>query len=75
MASLPEIQAMKRALEIAFQGRKAVFPNPMVGAVVLDGDGNIVGEGFHEKCGAQHAEIGALSEAGAEASSGTIASR
>lgn len=73
MASLPEIQAMKRALEIAFQGRKAVFPNPMVGAVVLDSDGNIVGEGFHEKCGAQHAEIGALSEAGAEASSGTIA--
>lgn len=72
MASLPEIQAMKRALELAFLGRKAVFPNPMVGAVILDSSGNIVGEGFHEKCGASHAEIAALSEAGVAASSGTI---
>ncbi|MCK4504996.1 MAG: bifunctional diaminohydroxyphosphoribosylaminopyrimidine deaminase/5-amino-6-(5-phosphoribosylamino)uracil reductase RibD [Candidatus Aegiribacteria sp.] len=72
MASLPEIQAMKRALELAFLGRRAVFPNPMVGAVVLDSSGNSVGEGFHEKCGAPHAEINALSEAGAAASSGTI---
>ncbi len=72
MASLPEIQAMKRALELALLGRKAVFPNPMVGAVILDSSGNSVGEGFHEKCGAPHAEIAALSEAGAAASSGTI---
>lgn len=72
MTSLPEIQAMKRALELALLGRKAVFPNPMVGAVVLDSSGNSVGEGFHEKCGAPHAEIAALSEAGAAASSGTV---
>ncbi len=72
MASLPEIQAMKRALEIALPGGKAVFPNPMVGAVILDSSSNIVGEGFHEKCGGPHAEIAALSEAGAAASSGTI---
>lgn len=72
MASLPEIQAMKRALELASLGRKAVFPNPMVGAVILDSSGNIAGEGFHEKCGAPHAEVAALSEAGAAASSGTI---
>ncbi|MCD4849100.1 MAG: bifunctional diaminohydroxyphosphoribosylaminopyrimidine deaminase/5-amino-6-(5-phosphoribosylamino)uracil reductase RibD [Candidatus Aegiribacteria sp.] len=72
MASLPEIQAMKRALELASLGRKAVFPNPMVGAVILDSDGNSVGEGFHERCGAPHAEIAALSEAGSAASSGTI---
>ncbi|MCK4672092.1 MAG: bifunctional diaminohydroxyphosphoribosylaminopyrimidine deaminase/5-amino-6-(5-phosphoribosylamino)uracil reductase RibD [Candidatus Aegiribacteria sp.] len=72
MTSLPEIQAMKRALELAILGRKAVFPNPMVGAVVLDSSSNSVGEGFHEKCGAPHAEIVALSEAGAAASSGTI---
>lgn len=72
MASLPEIQAMKRALELAFLGRKTVFPNPMVGAVILDSSGNIAGEGFHKKCGEPHAEIAALSEAGSEASSGTI---
>lgn len=70
--SLPEIQAMKRALELALRGRSAVFPNPMVGAVVLDGSGNNIGEGFHEKCGAPHAEIIALSAAGEAASEGTL---
>ena len=39
---------MSRAIELAKQGRGYVSPNPMVGCVlVLDGD--IIGEGFHEK--------------------------
>lgn len=37
-----------------------MFPNPMVGAVVLDDRGNILGEAFHPCCGEPHAEIAAL---------------
>jgi diaminohydroxyphosphoribosylaminopyrimidine deaminase/5-amino-6-(5-phosphoribosylamino)uracil reductase len=44
----------------------------MVGAVVLDRDGQPVGEGFHRRCGGRHAEIHALTEAGGRARGGTI---
>ena len=53
---------MSRAIELAKQGRGYVSPNPMVGCVlVLDGD--IIGEGFHEKFGGPHAEIMAMRNA------------
>lgn len=54
---------MSRAIELAQQGRGAVEPNPMVGCVVVR-DGQIVGEGFHQKFGGPHAEIEALRAAG-----------
>ena len=47
-------------------------PNPMVGAVIADDDGNIVGEGYHHKAGQPHAEINALAAAGAKAKGATI---
>ena len=50
---------MSRALELAEQGRGAVEPNPMVGCVIVR-DGEIVGEGFHQRFGGPHAEIEAL---------------
>ena len=53
-------QLMRRALELAERGRGLVEPNPMVGAVVLDGAGSVVGEGWHERFGGPHAEVGAL---------------
>lgn len=57
---------MRRALDLAEQGRGWVSPNPMVGAVVVR-DGRIVGEGHHERVGEAHAEPNALAKAGEQA--------
>lgn len=61
---------MRRALRLAARGRHA-SPNPMVGCVILDSDGNKVGEGYHVRPGAPHAETVALAQAGARAHGGT----
>ena len=53
---------MSRAIELAKQGRGHVSPNPMVGCVLVR-DGDIIGEGYHEKFGGPHAEIMALRNA------------
>lgn len=50
---------MRRALELARRGAGQVSPNPMVGAL-LAYEGRIIGEGWHQRCGAAHAEINAL---------------
>jgi diaminohydroxyphosphoribosylaminopyrimidine deaminase/5-amino-6-(5-phosphoribosylamino)uracil reductase len=55
---------LERAFDLAEGGRYGTSPNPMVGAVVARG-GRIVGEGFHRRAGGPHAEIVALSRAGA----------
>ncbi len=52
-------QYMKRAIELAKQGRGDTSPNPMVGCVVVK-DGRIISEGYHEKAGQYHAERNAL---------------
>ncbi|MFA4972267.1 MAG: bifunctional diaminohydroxyphosphoribosylaminopyrimidine deaminase/5-amino-6-(5-phosphoribosylamino)uracil reductase RibD [bacterium] len=57
---------MERAIELALKGAGRTSPNPMVGAVVVRG-GRIVGEGFHRRAGAPHAEINALKAAGSKA--------
>lgn len=44
----------------------------MVGAVVLDAGGTLVGEGFHARAGEPHAEVGALGQAGERARGGTL---
>ena len=54
---------LARALLLAELGRGATAPNPMVGCVVVL-DGVVVGEGFHERAGAPHAEVVALRQAG-----------
>jgi diaminohydroxyphosphoribosylaminopyrimidine deaminase/5-amino-6-(5-phosphoribosylamino)uracil reductase len=48
-----------------------VAPNPLVGAVVLQGD-ELVGEGFHAEFGERHAEVAALEAAGSRATGGTV---
>ncbi|MDO4300168.1 MAG: bifunctional diaminohydroxyphosphoribosylaminopyrimidine deaminase/5-amino-6-(5-phosphoribosylamino)uracil reductase RibD [Clostridia bacterium] len=50
---------MERAIELAKKGAGFVSPNPMVGAVIVK-DGRIIGEGFHEKYGSNHAEVNAF---------------
>ena len=44
-------------IEIARRGEYFVAPNPMVGAVLVDADGTILAEGWHEKYGEGHAEV------------------
>ena len=51
---------MRRALQPARQGAGHTSPNPMVGAVIVDPDGAIIGEGWHRKCGEGHAEVNAV---------------
>ncbi|HQP42427.1 MAG TPA: bifunctional diaminohydroxyphosphoribosylaminopyrimidine deaminase/5-amino-6-(5-phosphoribosylamino)uracil reductase RibD [Thermoanaerobaculales bacterium] len=63
---------MRRALELAARGRFGASPNPMVGAVVVDPDGRLVGEGYHARCGGPHAEVVALREAGERARGGSL---
>jgi diaminohydroxyphosphoribosylaminopyrimidine deaminase / 5-amino-6-(5-phosphoribosylamino)uracil reductase len=63
---------MRRALELAERGRGLTSPNPMVGAVVVASDGEVVGEGFHVRAGAPHAEVEALQAAGPRARGATL---
>lgn len=65
-----DVGHMRRALALAARGREA-DPNPRVGAVVVDGRGAVVGEGFHGGAGTPHAEVNALREAGEAARGGT----
>jgi diaminohydroxyphosphoribosylaminopyrimidine deaminase/5-amino-6-(5-phosphoribosylamino)uracil reductase len=62
---------MQRALELAVRGQGSVEPNPMVGAVIAQGDQS-VGEGWPTRFGAPHAEIDALRAAGDKAHGGTL---
>ena len=61
-----EPRYLERAVELAENGRGTTHPNPIVGAVVV-ADGEIVGEGWHERKGAPHAEVVALRAAGERA--------
>jgi len=63
---------MDRALELAALGRCGASPNPMVGAVIVDAQGNLAGEGYHAAYGGPHAEIVALADAGPRARGGTL---
>lgn len=58
---------MLRALELARLAEGNTSPNPMVGCVIVDDAGVIVGEGYHHKAGEAHAEVNALKMAGKKA--------
>jgi diaminohydroxyphosphoribosylaminopyrimidine deaminase/5-amino-6-(5-phosphoribosylamino)uracil reductase len=63
--------SLERALELAERGRGTTNPNPVVGAVVVR-DGQVVGEGWHERRGEPHAEVYALRAAGDRARGATL---
>jgi diaminohydroxyphosphoribosylaminopyrimidine deaminase/5-amino-6-(5-phosphoribosylamino)uracil reductase len=71
MVSVSTDEAMRRAIVLAARGLGTTSPNPVVGCVLLDVAGKIVGEGFHAHAGGPHAEIVALAEAGDRAKGGT----
>jgi diaminohydroxyphosphoribosylaminopyrimidine deaminase / 5-amino-6-(5-phosphoribosylamino)uracil reductase len=67
-----DIQHMARALALAERGRGRTSPNPMVGAVVVDDEGVVVGRGSHEFAGGPHAETHAFADAGPRARGATL---
>lgn len=63
---------MKMCISLAKKSEGHVSPNPLVGAVVLDKNGEIAGWGRHEKYGGAHAEVNALKMAKEKAKDGTL---
>jgi diaminohydroxyphosphoribosylaminopyrimidine deaminase/5-amino-6-(5-phosphoribosylamino)uracil reductase len=70
-ASPIDVEWMRRAIDQAARGIGGTHPNPVVGCVVIDQDGNLAGEGFHAVAGGPHAEVEALRTAGSRARGGT----
>jgi diaminohydroxyphosphoribosylaminopyrimidine deaminase / 5-amino-6-(5-phosphoribosylamino)uracil reductase len=69
-----DLAQLRRAIELAESGRGRVSPNPVVGAVIVDG-GEVIGEGWHAELGGAHAEVAALEAcraAGADPSGATM---
>lgn len=63
---------MRQALKLAQRGIGNTSPNPIVGAIVVQRDGTVVGSGYHARAGAEHAETLALNQAGNRARGATL---
>ena len=63
---------MNRCIELAEMSEGHVSPNPLVGCVIVDDNGQIIAEGRHEKYGEAHAEQNALKSAGINAKGKTL---
>ena len=63
---------MKRAIYLASLGKNTTSPNPKVGAVILDKNGNLISEGFHFKTGMPHAEAMAFNNLKKDAKGGSM---
>ena len=70
MINAADHEFMARALQLAARGLYTTTPNPRVGCVIVR-DGVVVGEGWHERAGAAHAEVSALQAAGDRARGAT----
>ena len=56
--------AMQRAIALSEKGLGKSSPNPIVGAVIIDDAGNVIGEGFHDRMNSKdHAEVVAIANA------------
>lgn len=62
---------MREAIRLARRGLGKTSPNPMVGAVIVR-DGRVIGRGYHQRYGENHAEINALQDARENVSGSTI---
>jgi diaminohydroxyphosphoribosylaminopyrimidine deaminase/5-amino-6-(5-phosphoribosylamino)uracil reductase len=70
MTNAADYEFMARAMQLAQRGLYTATPNPRVGCVIVR-DGTVVGEGWHERAGAPHAEVNALKAAGERARGAT----
>lgn len=65
--------AMQRAIALAEKALGKTAPNPIVGALIIDSNGNVIGEGFHDRVNSpDHAEVVAIKAAGVKAKGATI---
>ena len=71
-ANISDELFVRRALELAREGIGLTSPNPCVGAVIVDGNGKIVGTGVHKYETVKHAEVLALEQAGQKARGATL---
>lgn len=62
---------LKYAARLALRGHGGAEPNPMVGCVIVQSDGSVVGWGYHARCGQLHAEAIALGRAAGKANGAT----
>ena len=69
--SVADYRFMSRALRLARKGLYTTDPNPRVGCIIVK-DGEVVGEGWHERAGEPHAEIHALHAAGNKTAGTTV---
>jgi diaminohydroxyphosphoribosylaminopyrimidine deaminase / 5-amino-6-(5-phosphoribosylamino)uracil reductase len=70
MTAVDDYSYMARAVRLAQHGLYTTDPNPRVGCVLVR-DGEVVGEGWHERAGEPHAEVHALGRAGERARGAT----
>ncbi len=66
---------LARAVELAALGGYEVSPNPRVGALVVDADGHVLGEGYHHRAGGPHAEVEAIRDVAVRAGTDVDLSR
>jgi diaminohydroxyphosphoribosylaminopyrimidine deaminase / 5-amino-6-(5-phosphoribosylamino)uracil reductase len=71
-SALTDEQFLRRALDLAREGVALTSPNPSVGAVIVNNEGEVVGSGIHTYEGVTHAEILALDQAGQKAQGATL---
>jgi diaminohydroxyphosphoribosylaminopyrimidine deaminase/5-amino-6-(5-phosphoribosylamino)uracil reductase len=71
VADATDRRHMARAIALAYRGLGTTDPNPRVGCVIVR-DGEVVGEGWHERAGEPHAEVHALRAAGDRARGATV---
>ena len=65
--------AMQRAIALSEKGLGKTSPNPIVGAVIIDDAGNVIGEGFHDRMNSKdHAEVVAIANATEKIKGATI---
>jgi diaminohydroxyphosphoribosylaminopyrimidine deaminase/5-amino-6-(5-phosphoribosylamino)uracil reductase len=57
-------EAIEYAINLAKKANEnEIRPNPFVGAVIIDNEGQLIGEGYHQKLGGPHAEVYAIEQA------------
>lgn len=67
-----DVCLMQECIRLARLTEGRTAPNPMVGAVITDAAGSIIGRGYHPAAGLPHAEVLAFEEAGERAAGGTL---
>jgi diaminohydroxyphosphoribosylaminopyrimidine deaminase/5-amino-6-(5-phosphoribosylamino)uracil reductase len=65
------LKYMHRAIELARRASGKTSPNPVVGCVIVKGE-KVIAEGWHKRCGMDHAEVDALKKAGPAARGATM---